>query len=103
MKILAMGRDMPGLTSEDFAPHLKAEAARVWELYQEGVLREMYFRQDEPSAVLVLECLDAEEASAVLNTLPLVREALITFEIIPLKPYPGLSRLFSEGAGDRSE
>jgi hypothetical protein len=30
----------------------------------------------------------------VLETLPLVREGLIAFEVIPLKPYPGLWRLF---------
>ena len=28
-------------------------------------------------------------------SLPLVREKLITFEVIPLKPYPGLARLFA--------
>ena len=33
-------------TAEDFAPHLKAEAARAWELYQEGIIRELYFRAD---------------------------------------------------------
>jgi len=30
----------------------------------------------------------------VLATLPLVKEGLITFEIIPLAAYPGFSRLF---------
>jgi len=29
-----------------------------------------------------------------LNTLPLVKEGLITFELIPLKAYPGFERLF---------
>ena len=44
--------------------------------------------------MLVLECADAEEARRVLGTLPLVRAALIAFEVIPLVPYPGLARLF---------
>jgi hypothetical protein len=97
MKILAIEKEIPGITAEDFRPHLlKAEAARAWELYQSGLFREMYFRQDWPGAVLVLECADVEEANAVLNTLPLVKEGLITFEIIPLVPYPGFSRLFDE-------
>ena len=66
----------------------------MWELQQAGVLRELYFRQDEDSAVLMLECTDTIEAEKILNTLPLVEEGLITFDIIPLVPYPGFSRLF---------
>ncbi len=96
MKILALEKEVPGLTAEDFRPHLKAEAARAWELYQAGLLRELYFRQDEPSAVLVLECADVAEANQLLNSLPLVKEGLITFDIIPLGPYPGFARLFAE-------
>jgi muconolactone delta-isomerase len=95
MKILALEKELPGATAAVFAPHLQAEAARVWELQQTGVLREIYFRADRSDAVLVLECADVAEARQVLETLPLVREKLITFEIIPLKPYPGLARLFA--------
>lgn len=96
MKILAIEEEVPGVTEEEFRPHLKAEAAKVWELYQAGVFRELYFRRDWPGAVLVLECADVEEAKGALDTLPLVKEGLITFEIIPLGPYPGFSRLFAE-------
>jgi hypothetical protein len=65
-------------------------------LYQAGLIRELYFRQDKSSAVLVLECAGVEEASDLLNTLPLVKEGLIAFDIIPLITYPGFSRLFEE-------
>jgi hypothetical protein len=96
MKILAIEKEMPGVGEDDFKPHLKDEAARVWELYRSGVFRELYFRQDSPAAVLVLECADAEEAGEVLNTLPLVKEGLIAFDIIPLVAYPGFERLFAD-------
>lgn len=96
MKILAMQKKMPGVSEDEFKPYLKAEAARVWELYRLGVFRELYFRQDRPGAVLILECADVEEAGHVLQTLPLVKEALIAFDVIPLKPYPGFARLFAE-------
>jgi muconolactone delta-isomerase len=96
MKILAMEKEMPGVQGEDFKPHLKAEAERVWELYRAGVLRELYFRADWPGAVLVLECAGVEEANEVLGSLPLVREGLIAFDVIPLVPYPGFSRLFAK-------
>lgn len=94
MKIIAIERELPETAEEDFAPHLAAEAAQVWELYRSGVFRELYFRQDQPTAVLVLECADIDEATSILDTLPLVSEGLIAFDIIPLIPYPGFSRLF---------
>lgn len=96
MKILALEKDIPGIAAEQFRAHLQAESARVWELYQAGVLRELYFRQDRHSAVLVLECETVEDAGRVLATLPLVMQGLIDFEIIPLVAYPGFARLFAE-------
>jgi len=73
MRILAIEREVGGVQDKDFAPHLKAEAAKVWELQQAGLIREIYFRQDQSSAVLVLECTDADEAGEILGQLPLVR------------------------------
>ena len=97
MKILAIEHETPGLTEDDFAPHLAAEAWRAWDLHQEGVIRELYFRADRAEAVLVLECEDVAAAEAALATLPLVRAGLIAFELIPLRAYPGFARLFAEG------
>lgn len=94
MKILAMEKDVPGITDEMRRPHLKAEAAQVWTMYQAGIFRELYFRGDRHQAVLILECKDVEEARQMLETLPLVQQKMIAFDIIPLAPYPGFARLF---------
>jgi hypothetical protein len=94
MKILAIEKEFAGKTAEDFQPYLEAEAIRVWELYKKGVIREIYFRADQTSAVLILECENLEEAKEKLSTLPLVQEDLIYFDFIPLAPYPGFERLF---------
>ena len=94
MKILAIEKEFEGKTSEDFQPHLEAEARQVWELYKKGVIRELYFQADQKSAIIILECKNIEDAKNNLSTLPLVREELIYFEIIPLVPYPGYERLF---------
>lgn len=97
MKILALEADAPGADEGVYtAALLQAESRLAWELHQAGVLRELYFRADRHAAVLVLECATTEEAQAVLATLPLVAAGLITFEVIPLAPYPGFARLFSE-------
>jgi hypothetical protein len=96
MKILAMEVEVPGVTGEKFRPYLEAEAARVWELYQAGVVRELYFRPDRHTAVLMLECVEPDAAYQALSSLPLVRAGLITFEVIPLAPYDGFARLFAK-------
>ncbi len=98
MKILALETEIPGVPEEPFGPHLAEEAARAWELHQGGVIRELYFRGDADAAVLVLECASVEEARRALATLPLVREGLIGFDLIPLRAYPGFARLFAAGA-----
>lgn len=96
MKIIAIEKELQGIPAEAFISNLIAEATRVWELYQRGIFRELYFRADRPEAVLVLECASIAEAEQLLGTLPLVQNGLITFEIIPLVPYPGFARLFSK-------
>jgi hypothetical protein len=95
MKILALEREVPGVPDEAFAPHLRDEAARVWELHQAGIVRELYFRADQDAAVLVLESENVAAAEEALATLPLVREGLIRFDLVPLRAYPGFARLFT--------
>lgn len=93
MRILALARDIPG-TPPEASPHLDAEALRVWELHQAGLLREIYFRASRRDAVLLLECAGEAEARDVLASLPLVRKGLITFEVVPLVPCDGFPRRF---------
>lgn len=103
MKFLALEHEKPGLQAADFRPYLSAEARAVWELYQSGLVRELYFRPDRHTAVLVLECPDENRARAALAGLPLVQAGLITFELIPLAPYTGFARLFKPSAGSSIE
>lgn len=94
MKILAIEHETPGTSPEMFQPLLEAEARRVWDLQQAGMIRELYFRQERSEVVLVLECSGVEEAEDVLHSLPLAAAGLITFEVIGLRAYPGFERLF---------
>ena len=95
MKILALEHELPAAATEAFERYRVEEAHKVWDLYQAGVFRELYFRADRNEAVLVLECASVEEAREILSTLPFVQNRLIAFEVIPLKAYPGFNRLFS--------
>jgi len=94
MKIIALEKESEVAQASDFKPHLYSEAQKLWELYQSGHVREVYFREDQKTAVLILECESVETAEQVLSQLPLVKEGLIQFELIPLIPYSGFERLF---------
>lgn len=94
MKILAVEKENPGITKEQLSPLLEEEAKKVWELVKSGIIREIYFTKEEHCAVIILECETNDEAKSILNTLPLVKERLISFEITPLVPYNGFERLF---------
>lgn len=99
MKILAIEREASVVDDHAYTPELlQAEAQRAWELYQAGVVRELYFRADRTEAVIILECDSVEEAAAALDSLPLVQAGLVAFELLPLKAYPGFARLFADGA-----
>lgn len=94
MRIIAIEIEKPGFNKRDFVPHLRDEAKEGWKLYKEGFIREMYMREGKPEAVLILEAKDVDEAKEKLSELPLVKNGLITFELIPLRPYYGFERLF---------
>ena len=71
-----------------------AEAARTWDLYRDGVIREMSWRADRADVVIVLEAADLGAARTVISTLPFVEAGGISFEIVGLRPYDGWQRLF---------
>ncbi len=95
MKVIAIEKDLSTRAAADRAALLLAEAKAAWDLCQFGTIREVYFRDVESRAVLVLEVSSTREAEAVLAQLPLVRAGLSEFELIGLRPYPGFARLFA--------
>jgi muconolactone delta-isomerase len=95
MQLLAIEQDIPGADAEQIRVRLEEEARAAWDLKMNGILREIWFTPDH-RAVLMLECAGEEEARETLTRLPLYREGLIGFEIIPLLPYDGFERLFDK-------
>jgi hypothetical protein len=96
MKVLALGRDTAPADDPRFPEVRPAEARRVWDLYQQDILREIYFMADRDNGVLVLEVPDLAAGREVIDSLPLVAAGLIDFDLVPLRPYPGFARLFAE-------
>ena len=94
MKILAIEKEIKNSLPGEFTKYAKEEAKVLWNLYQNGLVREFYFRADKNVAVLLLEADNITVAKENLEKLPFVSNKLIDFELIPLKPYPGFERLF---------
>jgi len=93
MKILAIEKEIDGITPKLIQPYLEDEARQVWELYKSGIVREIYFGKEDHCAVIILECSSIEEAEEYLSALPLVKEKLISFELKTLLPYDGFERI----------
>lgn len=95
MKLLALETEGPEYAPAAFTTDLlEAEALALWRLQQEGTVRAAYFRLDRKDAVLELEAPDLDTARRALAALPLVETGLVTFTLIPLRPYDGFERLF---------
>jgi hypothetical protein len=95
MKIIALEKEINTARPIDFRRSAKAEAKALWQLYLEGIVREFYFRKEKNLAVLILEVKTKQAAQKALSRLPFVKNKLIEFELIDLKPYPGFERLFT--------
>ncbi len=95
MKILALEVENYPVNWAEIEPALlQSEAKRVYELEQRNLIRQIYFRADIKSAVIEWESDTIDEVRALIADFPLVKAGLIHFDLIPLMPYSGFSRLF---------
>lgn len=97
MRILAIERELPMPVYENLHDLLRDDAAAVWGLQKQGVVREIWFTKADHRAVALLECAGAAEARRQLAALPLVRAGLIEFTVFELESYDGYERLFGTG------
>ena len=66
MKVLAIGRPRPGAdVGSEVALRARDEMRALWQLYSDGVVREMY-SPGQPGAVLVLQTAARQDAEAAM-------------------------------------
>lgn len=95
MRMLVIPKLHPGVQVEQLVAHRAAEIQAVWDLYTQGICREVYGRADAPGAVvMMLESASVEKAREALAILPLARLSLLDFDIYPLTPFVALAGLF---------
>lgn len=92
MKWMAIENEVEGACWEHTDAVLKEEAFQIFQLYLTTRLREIYFNEHH-QAVLILETPDRQTTLNILNELPLVKQGLITFNLMELRPYNGYEQL----------
>ena len=99
MKVLAIMRPArEGDLRAEVMAAVDHELAALWELYAEGVVREMY-SPGGLGAVLTLEVNSLQDARDRLSRLPLTERGLMALEVIELAPFRALQTLFRGGGG----
>jgi hypothetical protein len=76
MMVLAVSRN-----TGDPSPHLHAEAMRMAELQQAGLVELMLLKADWSGAVLLLRTRDLPAAREAVDSLPLVTNGITSFEL----------------------
>lgn len=95
MKILALEVENYPVNWNEVEPALlQSEAKRVFDLEQQDLIRNIYFRADTKSAVIEWEADSIDTVNQFLCDFPLVKAGFIHFDVFPLIPYTGLNRLF---------
>lgn len=77
--------------AEAFTPELIGrEAARVKELYADGMLRHIWGRGDAGGAVILWEAASEAEVRGACESLPIFQAGMLAIDrLVPLKPYAG--------------
>lgn len=93
VRFLALDRILAGATEERIKSLLQDETKAVLNLYLAGIIDTWWFRQDRPGAIFLVNAKDANEARHYLEQLPLAKEGLIDYDLIPIGPYIPLATL----------
>lgn len=101
MNILVFARGRGGVSPDAIQPYITAEIQAVWDLYSQGICREVYARADRPgSAILMVESARIEAAQNALASLPLV--ALNLIDLDPTGSFHRLCTPVPAGALERT-
>ena len=92
-RILAIGTIQPGADLQRVRRILPGEMQATAELYLQGKIDQWYSLQGRPGVVFILNVTDSAMAKEMLEALPLGREHLMSFELVPLGPLTPLRQL----------
>lgn len=100
-KVIAIGRVTDRWTPEAIRTVMPREVRETVALYLQGRLDQWFVRKDQPGVVFVFNATDPREVHELLEALPLGREKMMTFDLIPLGPLAPLGLLMPPGEETR--
>jgi hypothetical protein len=96
--VLATLTVKPGITRDQIMKVMPAEVSDTVRLYLDGKIQQWYARGDGHGVVFLLDCRTVEEAKAILEALPLIKENFASFDYMPLGPLAPLRLLLTPPA-----
>ncbi|HKV24121.1 MAG TPA: hypothetical protein VJN93_05975 [Candidatus Acidoferrum sp.] len=91
--VLVIETPRPGVTPQQIMAVIPEEIRATLKLYLDGKIREWYSRGDGKGVVFLVDARSEEEASAIMETLPLAKEHLMEHQYIPVGPLMPLKAL----------
>ncbi len=86
-----------GVTREQIVTIMPAEIRATVKLYLDGKIRQWYSRGDGKGVIFLIDAETADDARAVVDTMPLSKEDLMDHEYIPVGPLAPLAALIGDG------
>jgi hypothetical protein len=94
-KILAIGTFPPGTDMQRVQRILPTEVRETARLYLEGKIDQWYSLEDRAGVAFILNVTDVSRAHEMLEALPLGKEHLMTFSLLPIGPLNPLRQLLN--------
>ena len=91
---LVITHDKPNVNWNEQEQLLKQEAKVLWDLQKKNIIRNIWFTKNTREAILIIEEKDSIRTKEIIDTFPLVKEGLITYDLVELVAYDGFERLF---------
>ena len=99
--VLTMLSPKPGVVPEQIMKIMPAEIRATVPLYLDGKIQQWFMRGDGRGVIFLMNCKDAEEARAIIESLPLSQANLVDEQFIPVGPLLPLGMLLRDGRADK--
>ncbi len=88
-------RKAQGVTDSQISALDKEESLAVWQNYQTGLFSQMFDRENKVGgAAIILRADNIDDARAIVNELPLIKNKLIDYDLIPVHHFFPFEALF---------
>jgi len=84
-----------GVSRDAIMKVMPGEVRSTVQLYLDGRIQQWFARGDGKGVVFLLDCKSVDEAKAVLESLPLIKENFASFDYMPLGPLTPLRLLIA--------